>query len=71
MNNVISIEEARSYATVENCVKAIEKYNLSHLRHIICYNSAGRCTVVFLVSEHINKHGGYAGIAARHGFMSV
>lgn len=81
MNNVITIEGSRSYATEANLTRAIENYGLDELRgqkdrplrYIVCCNAVGRYTAVFLVSEwfRVNEDGGYLGIASQYGFMSV
>jgi hypothetical protein len=71
MKTKITLEDTRSYATEENLIKAIEKFGLTSIRHIISRTPDGRWTAVFLVSEWVNKNGGYVGVASQHRFMSV
>lgn len=70
-NQIELNDDVKSYKTKENLVKAIERYNLNRIRHVICKTENDRWTAVFLVSEYVNREGGYVGIASQHGFMSV
>lgn len=83
MNNVITLENCKAYATEANLDKALAKLGLDNftsggefqfaMRYIKCRNAEGRWTAVFMVNEYfrINKTGGYLGIASQHGFMSI
>lgn len=79
--HVITLENAKSYATEANLRKGLVKLGLDELtmgeqhacRYIIARTPDGRWTAIFLVSEffNVNKTGGYVGFASQHGFMSV
>lgn len=80
-NNVITLENCKSYATEKNLDAALEKFGLNdysdgysfNLRFIKCRNADGRWTAIFMVSEFfsVNMTGGYVGIASQYGFMSI
>lgn len=80
MKNVITLDNVRSYKSEEN-LKArlaelgLDKYRASKdqapMRYIVTKTAEDRWTAVFLVSEHFKDGGGYMGVAARHGFMSI
>lgn len=71
--NAITLENAKGYKTEANLTRALERTGLSDYdcRHIICRKPDGSWTAVFLVTEFLNKRGGYAGFASQYGFMSI
>lgn len=81
--HIITLENAKSYATEANLDKALERLGLASYtstdgmgreitcRYIKALTPEGRWTAIFLVGEHANHCGGYVGFAAQHGFMSV
>ena len=73
MARAISIEHSKSYKTEANLQKALKDKGLLDFdcRYIVCCNSKGRYTAVFMVTDYLNREGGYAGFAAVHGFMGV
>lgn len=81
MQNHLSIEDCKSYASEKNLDRALVKLNLSSYgsqgevpcRFIKAMNAKGRWTAIFLVTEFMNRNqcGGYVGFASQHGFMSV
>lgn len=79
MNHVIDLHKVRSYTTEANLLRGLEKLGLDNYtdgdsrpcRYIVCRTPSGRWTAVFLATEYLRNHGGYAGFAADHGFMSI
>jgi hypothetical protein len=82
MNNVITLENVKSYSTEANLHKALAKYGLNDyrdaedhapMRYIVCKTPDDRWTATFLVSEYFrrNNTGGYVGVASQYGFMSL
>jgi len=74
MTKVITLENAKGYKTAKNLQKALERTGLANIdgcRCIVCNKEDGTFTAIFLVSEYMNKNGGYAGFAAEAGFVSV
>ncbi len=71
--NAITLENAKGYATEANLNKALERTGLKEYgcRYLVCRKPDGSWTAVFLVTEWLNKNGGYIGFASQHGFMSV
>jgi len=67
---MLNIDNAKSYATEENLMKALEKVGLTALRPIIVCNRAGRFTAIFTVAmchrAEIN-----AGSLPHLGFLTV
>lgn len=73
-HNEITLHACKAYATEANLRKAISKHGLDSvedLQFIVSLTPAGKWTAIFLVTNYLNKHGGYAGIAGQHGFMSI
>ena len=71
---LISLENAKTYKTITNLQKALARLGLDNYegcRYLICRTDDGGWTAVFLVTEYLNKKGGYAGFASQHGFVSV
>ncbi len=81
MQNHLSIDDCKSYATEENLEKGLKRLSLDNVtmgervpcRFMKVRNAEGRWTAIFLVSEffNVNKTGGYIGFASQHGFMSI
>lgn len=75
MRNRIDIQEdVRSYKTQTGLCRGIEKFgldNIDGLKYVVCKTESGRWTAIFMITNYLNKHGGYAGLASQHGFMSV
>lgn len=81
MNNVITLDNCKSYTSEKNLDKALARVGLDNYgedgevpcRYIKSRNAEGRWTAIFLVSEYFsrNKTGGYVGFAGQHGYMSV
>lgn len=68
----ITLDECRSYATVENLRRALQKYGLEEYRHIECRNAEGRWTAVFSFGDAQRMHGQcYLGFASQYGFMTT
>ncbi len=79
----IELNEVKSYATEANLEKALKKLGLDNftygeeknapMQYIVTRTPEGRWTAVFLVTNFFrgNSIGGYLGIAAQHGFLSV
>ena len=61
-------ELTRTYSTVENLKKALEKYGFENDRHLIVWTDKGRVTAVFPAS---NVQGGYIGRYACRGFFTL
>lgn len=73
MNNLITLDNCKGYASEANLNRALERTGLTdhECRRIICRKADGSWTAVFLVSGYLRDHGGYIGFASDHGFMSV
>jgi hypothetical protein len=73
MSNSISLQDCKGYSSETNLHRALKRTGLdAHpCRRIICRKLDGNWTAIFLVSEYLIKHGGYACFASQHGFMSV
>lgn len=81
--HIITLENAKSYASEKTLNKAIESRGLDKVheswgveapcRYIIARTPEGRWTAIFLVQEFFrtNNTGGYVGFASQHGFMSI
>jgi hypothetical protein len=69
----VTLETAKGYATEANLRKALERTGLDTLgaRYIVCRKADGKWTAVFMITEYLNKRGGYVFIASQHGFVSV
>lgn len=50
MAYLVEVEAAKTYATHENCVKAVQKVygEVNELRYMVCKNEAGRYFPVFI-----------------------
>lgn len=56
MARILKIEAHKTYATEQNAIKAVEKYELSdELRYIIMKNDEGRFFPVFLGMKAIEQ----------------
>lgn len=64
----MNIDNAKSYATEKNLVKALETLGFITHRHIVVRNRAGRYTAIFPASNYMN---GYIGMYAEAGFMTI
>jgi hypothetical protein len=74
MKTEINIENSRGYATEANLRRALARTGLDNhgARFMIVRKpSNGSFTAIFMVSEWMNKNGGYIGFASTHGFVSV
>lgn len=73
MQNKITLENAKGYANEANLTHALGNTGLADYgcRYIIARKPDGTWTAIFLVTEFLNKHGGYACFASELGFMSV
>ena len=81
MNNAITLDNARSYATEAGLMKALKRLGLDNYRtmeddirgcrYIVARTPEGRWTAIFLVCDYITRTGGYVGFASAHGFLSV
>ena len=73
MQTKITLETAKGYASEANLTRALERTGLAGYgcRYIVCRKPDGAWTAIFLVTEYLNRHGGYIGFAAQHGFTSV
>lgn len=80
--NIITLDDCKSYATVANLEKALERLHLDDYResdtqtpcrYIVAKTADDRWTAIFLVTEYFNRNktGGYVGFASQHGFMSI
>ncbi len=71
--NIITLENAKGYKTEKTLETALKRMGLDEYgcRYIVCRKPDGDWTAVFLVTEYLNKHGGYVGFAAQKGFTSV
>lgn len=72
MNTEILLNDVKSYATEANLRKALAKLGLDNwARYMVTRTADGRWTAIFMVTEYLNRNGGYAGFASQHGFMSL
>jgi len=60
------LTDQRAYATTDNLRSAIARLGLMDYHHIIVYNSEGRCTAIFALTQ---KHTLDPIYPTRHGFM--
>lgn len=58
----------KSYTSVANLQKALEKLGFADHRHLVVWTEDGRVTAVFPAS---NIQGGYIGLYAQHGFYTL
>lgn len=70
---IITLENAKGYASEKNLMAALEKTGLADWgpKIIVARKPDGKWTAIFLVAEFASKEGGYMGFAAQKGFMSV
>lgn len=77
---MIDVANGRGYTTEKALLKGLRRFKLipeegkegpNDVRYIVCRKPDGNWTAVFLVSEWLNKNGGYAGFASERGFISV
>lgn len=61
-------ESTRTYSSIENLKKALEKFGFAEDRHLVVWTENGRCTAVFPAS---NIQGGYIGRYACKGFFTL
>ena len=61
-------DTTRTYTTIENLKKGLEKYGFAQDRHLIVWTETGRVTAVFPGS---NVQGGYIGRYACKGFFTL
>jgi hypothetical protein len=64
----LNIDNAKSYATEANLMKALEKLGFAAHRHLVVCNRAGRYTAIFPFS---NIKGGYVALYASQGFVTL
>lgn len=64
----LNIDNCTSYATEANLIKALTRLGFVNDRHMVVCNRAGRFTAVFPFS---NIQGGYVGLYASRGFMTL
>lgn len=54
MAKLVNIESNKTYANEKNCLKAVEKLNVSdELRFFISYTKEGRCFPIFIGQDSI------------------
>ena len=66
---MMDIDTAKSYATRENLLKALERLGFADKRPMIVRNSEGRWTAIFSLSM-AGIDGGYIALFAVHGFKT-
>lgn len=69
---MFDVDSCKSYATLENLNKALEKIGALEHRHLVVCNSKGRFTAVFPQSNVSDNRYGLAGnvlFYPTHGFM--
>jgi hypothetical protein len=64
----VNIDGCKSYATRENLDRALEKLHFKGDRHVVVWNSKGRCTAIFPVS---NIKDGNILRYSHYGFMTI
>jgi hypothetical protein len=69
--NVFDIDNARSYATEGNLIKALERIGLDQMRPLVVCNRAGRFTAVFGIHLSGMGQSGDVTAAARNGFKTI
>ena len=65
---MFNIDDAKSYATEENLLKALTRFGLHTAKHIVVRNRAGRFTAIFGYSWNPTVNAGYI---AHAGFKVV
>jgi hypothetical protein len=68
------IDNAKSYATVDNLNKALTKLGFLDHHHLVVYNSKGRATAIFPSSNVMTNRYGHQGnlmLYAHHGFKTL
>lgn len=69
---MMSIDGCRSYATEANLMKALEKLGFAGDKPLVVKNREGRFTAVFGCDlSGLKEHGGYIGVYASAGFMTI
>jgi len=69
---MMNIDTCKSYATEENLMKALVKHGFEKDYPLIVRNREGRFTAVFgLHLSGLGKRGGYIGVYASKGFMTI
>lgn len=72
--NVLNLDSktTKSYATEENLMKALVKFGFENDKPLIVCTREGRWTAVFGFDiSGLKKQGGYIGIYASKGFMTI
>lgn len=68
----LSIDNAKSFASEANLIKALTKLSFINDRPLIVRNREGRWTAVFgFDNSGLKKQGGYVGVYADAGFMTI
>jgi len=65
----MNIDDAKSYATEENLMKALKKLKLNDRLPLVVLNRKGRFTAVFGLQN--GRANGDIMFAARHGFKTI
>lgn len=70
MTAIANIDNMKSYKTEANLMAALDKlgFNTNQHRFFVVCNRAGRFTAVF---QFDSSKGGYVGLYAQHGFLTV
>ena len=71
MSNILNIDNAKSYATEANLLKALKEKGLDGMRPLIVCNRAGRFTAVFGIHLSGMYVSGNVTAAARCGFKTI
>jgi hypothetical protein len=71
LNRFADIDNAKSYATEANLMKALEKLGLANLRPLVVCNRKGRFTAVFGLHLSGMAQTGNVMFAANHGFKTI
>lgn len=64
----MNIDKSKSYATEAQLVARLQKLGFADHRHVVVCNRQGRFTAIFPAS---NLQGGYLGLYAQHGFLTL
>lgn len=70
MAEIGNINEAKSYATKANLIKALEKKGFTEYRYLVVKTEEGRYTAVFPYHGNFPT-GGYVGLFAAEGFFTI
>jgi hypothetical protein len=65
----MTLESAKGYKTKANLDKALKRLGFDGDRHLVACKEDGTFTAIFPQSNF--KNGGYIGLYAQHGFMTL